>query len=796
MLLRSVLIYIVCFTYIFANNIVLTQEEKQFLKTHNKFSVHMEDNYIPFSEIDEDGKFVGYCVDYANILASMLGIEFIYNKNENWNQAIDNLKNKKTDIIAQAVNTKQRQSFALFTKDYMRYHQSIAIKNNKKHLNTLEKLQHHKVGIVSGYYFEDIIKRVYPNIELIGFPNNKTLLNAILLDEIDAVIATHQVIQHDINSLLLKNIISVPMLDNNDIAQTIEAFAIAKNLPLLHSSLEKALNNISKKEIAKLKLKWFGNEIKNKKNAIQFLDLEKKYLIDKEQITMCIDPDWMPFEMFDENNNHIGISKDYFDIFQKELSIPIKVIKTNSWSETLQFAKSRKCDIISLAMETKSRKKYMNFTTPYLSVPLVLATKSNVSFIDDLNQLRNKDIGIVKGYALTEILKEKYPNMNIIEIDNNIIGLEKVATGDFFGFIGSIADIGYVFQTTNINDLKIVGKFKDRWELGIAIRNDDLVLLNIFNKMVNNISKDKKQQIFNKYIAIKYEKGFDYTFFWQLTIGFILSLLVLIIFILKQRKFKNEIELLNKNLELKMTQEIEKNRQKDKMIFNQSKHASMGEMIGNIAHQWRQPLNRINLSLAVIEDIIKEPNVDKKMVESKIINSQKNLQYMSDTIEDFVNFFRPEKQILKFNILETINKATYLLENRLKAINLTISCKEDIEITSYENELVQVMLIILNNALDNFELKENKNKNIRIIVSEIDDTILMELKDNGGGISKENSTKIFEPYFTTKFKSEGAGIGLYMAKTVIEDSMSGKLMMNSIGDETVFTIKLKIEKEK
>lgn len=226
---------------------------------------------------------------------------------------------------------------------------------------------------------------------------------------------------------------------------------------------------------------------------------------------MCIDPDWMPYEKFDETGNHIGITSDYFKIFQKELGIPIKAIKTKTWSESIEAAKQRKCDIYSLAMETPKRKEYMNFTTPYLSFPLVLATQLNVPFMDNVKYLQNKKVAIVTGYAFNEIIREKYPNIQVVDVKNIEEGLQKVVNGELFGFIGTLASVGYMFQKEFIGELKIAGKFDETWELGIGVRNDEPLLLDIFQKAIEHLTPQLKQDILNKHIAIRYENKTDYT---------------------------------------------------------------------------------------------------------------------------------------------------------------------------------------------------------------------------------------------------------------------------------------------
>ena len=265
----------------------------------------------------------------------------------------------------------------------------------------------------------------------------------------------------------------------------------------------------------------------------------------------------------------------------------------------------------------------------------------------------------------------------------------------------------------------------------------------------------------------------------------------MIFFLFRQNRLKKEIENLNKNLEMRIHDEVEKNRQKDQTIYRQSKLASMGEMIANIAHQWRQPLNRVNLSLGVIYSIITDDIIDKELIIKKIETSQKNLCYMSDTIEDFANFFRPDKERKEFYIKNVHESIIKLLDNKLDGISFNYDDKNEIKIKSYENELLQVFIIIINNALDNFIIREIKNPRIDIFIKSKKDTIEIDIFDNGGGIPSENIDKVFDPYFTTKFKSEGTGIGLYMAKMIIEDSMDGKLLLKVIGNETIFSIKLK-----
>uniref|UniRef100_UPI004047F794 diguanylate cyclase n=3 Tax=Aliarcobacter sp. TaxID=2321116 RepID=UPI004047F794 len=279
-------------------------------------------------------------------------------------------------------------------------------------------------------------------------------------------------------------------------------------------------------------------------NKFYLTPIEKEYLKKKNIIKMCVDPDWMPFEKI-EKEQHIGMAADYFNIIKKTTNLNVQLVKTNTWSESLEFAKQRKCDILSFLMATPDRKKYLDFTSSYLKIPVVMATKTDVPFINDFNSLKGKKIGIPKGYAFIEILKVDYPDLTIVEVDNIDDGLKKVVQGELYGYIGTLATIGYSFQKKFTGELKISGKFDGTWDFSVGVRNDEPILLNIFQKAVDSIDKEFEQEILNKWLAINYIKEIDYSLVFKVIGIFILILLIVLFFYLKQMKLKMQLKLLS-----------------------------------------------------------------------------------------------------------------------------------------------------------------------------------------------------------------------------------------------------------
>ncbi|PID72190.1 MAG: hypothetical protein CSB34_03810 [Desulfobulbus propionicus] len=237
------------------------------------------------------------------------------------------------------------------------------------------------------------------------------------------------------------------------------------------------------------------------KHGLQLSLEEKEYLVQKGVIKMCIDPDWMPYEK-NENGKHVGMSADYFKLLQKSIGTPVEIVPTSTWTESLEYGKARKCDIFSFIMSTPERLKYLDFTENYFETPLVIATEFHQPRISNIAELPDKPIGIVKGYAYGEIIRAKYPDIDLVDVDNVNDGLEKVEQGRLYGFIDTLASVGYYIQRNHIGLVKISGKFQETWQLGIGTRRDEPLLQSIFNKAIATILPEDYQKILNKWVAV------------------------------------------------------------------------------------------------------------------------------------------------------------------------------------------------------------------------------------------------------------------------------------------------------
>ncbi len=239
--------------------------------------------------------------------------------------------------------------------------------------------------------------------------------------------------------------------------------------------------------------------------------------------------------------------------------------------------------------------------------------------------------------------------------------------------------------------------------------------------------------------------------------------------------------------EYELQQDVE---HKNIMLVQQNKLVSMGEMIANIAHQWRQPLNTLGLLIQKMGIYYKQGLLDMQTIDDNIFEAMELMNGMSETIDDFRNFFCNERVLEHFDIYEAILKSVTIIKPVLdsKNIKFVIQTQGEHVITGYKNEFFQVMLNLLNNATEALVIDKIEVPKITVNIAHKDSHIDICICDNANGISYTNIDKIFDPYFTTK--ENGTGLGLYMSKIIIEEHMKGKIMVKNSVFGTIFTIRL------
>lgn len=272
---------------------------------------------------------------------------------------------------------------------------------------------------------------------------------------------------------------------------------------------------------------------------------------------------------------------------------------------------------------------------------------------------------------------------------------------------------------------------------------------------------------------------------------------------LRLARAEQELMRINRDLERRVAEETQKRRDSEQLLIQQSKMADMGQLVGIIAHQWKQPINAIYLLIQNLKEAHLHGELDLNYMEESVDKAASIIHFMSQTVDDFRTFFRPSREKVTFDVRESVRKVLNILQGVLydRSIKVEITNPDFAPppVCGYKTEFEQVILNIVNNAkdaiYDRIKRGEMESDAGRIIITfaEEKDTSLLFIADNGGGIPEAIIDRIFDSYFTTKGEDKGTGIGLYMAKTIIENNMGGKLEVANAKEGAVFSVYMKSE---
>lgn len=525
-------LFILFSLFLNAEEVHLTPQEKEWIAQTPPIRVANHIDYHPYSFFVQN-EARGFLVDYIKLLASKLGAE------------VEFITAQKSALEAQFANGHLDAMMPVFSKEIsltpyittdslttVKY--SFVTRKPETNIRTLEDLRGKKLAVRDDWRRMNFVQEYYPQIQIMRYPTSKDALEAVAFGLADASIEDFFVANYIMNRYMLGNLHTTNQSKCDTTSDDSLRMGFSQSAEKWVKLFNRAIASVSEEERYSLHQKWFQYLQNTTPATLTLTTNERQHLDNLGKVRMCIDPDWMPLES-NQDGEHIGMSRDYMNLIQEKIGIPIQMVPTKTWLESIEKAKSRECDIYSLAMPTPERKLYMNFTEPYLKVPLVLATRPDELFFSDISLINDKAIGIVKGYAYGEILKVKYPDMDFVEVTNVNEGLLKVHQKELFGFIGTLATIGYTIQKEYTGQLKITGKFDEFWELGVGVRNDDPILLLAFEKAIASIDPQEHQQILNKWISVQYQKETDYTMLLQV-LGVVA--LVLVYFLIRQRELK------------------------------------------------------------------------------------------------------------------------------------------------------------------------------------------------------------------------------------------------------------------
>lgn len=495
-------------------NLQLSDLERNWLAEHPVVRVGIDADFEPYSFADEDG-FDGIVPDYLSVLEGLLNVRFQAVSGLSWSDIIERAQSREIDMIATAARLKERESYLTFSDFLLPTPIVIMTRENQKaEFSDPSDLAGRKMALVHGYAAGKRARQDYPDAIAMMYDTPRDALIAVASGEADAYIGVLATNAYLVRKHGLGNLVVASRYGNNVDGQR---FAIRDDWDILRSAIDKALAAVSTQDHSLLVKSWAPNlEIPNYKPTKLVIGArEQAFIASGKPVRMCVDPDWMPYERIDANGKHVGIAADYIEMFADTLGIKVELVPTESWAQSEEYAQARKCDILSMLNKSERRSEFLNFTDPYIIAPIVIVAHQSAPYIDGLESLSGKTFAMVKGYVYEDILKQQYPSIELVYVENMDEALRKVSSGEIYATMGSLYIISTQVQKLGLSDVKIAGHTELTNEFRVGVRNDDPIMLSLFQKAVLQADEQRESEILRKWVAVNIEQPFDYDLLWK-----------------------------------------------------------------------------------------------------------------------------------------------------------------------------------------------------------------------------------------------------------------------------------------
>ena len=781
------------------NNIVkFSQDERAWIEK-NEVIVGIENTkpYIYFDETTQDIE--GLYADIFKIVLKNTGLQVKYVEGS-WAELLQKFKEKKIDILPATFYKKSREDFGNFTTEFYKVREYGYTQKEKKHIKSFKDLQNRKVAIVKSYATIDKIKERYPNINIIETANLDESMRLLSTQKVDAIIDYHLVVENYIRENLVLGLKSISQNDLSSIS--VHFFSILEK-PILNTILQRGLESISREERNTLLNSWFRTPFEKEIDPLSLTNKEKLFLKKHPKIRFRVRTNRPPFE-FDDNGKASGIVVEYVKKSATNMGLDVEFIFDNSdvksAYETISTTQKR-FDSLLYAVKNKDIENNFSFGGEFLSYPLMIIINKSGKYLTSMNDLTNRTVVLEEGFAINKWLKEDYPFVNIRNVSDTEEALRLVNTNKDLVYIGNLAVANYLSTFGGLDNIKISAPTPyENIQYSFIAPKKWPELASILTKGFKKIKPVEHTNIQQKWFSLQTIEKTNYDLLWKIVA---LGFLIIIWILWWNRKItiekdKTKIALLElQKAQLSLKNKIKEQLEQQQLLLNQSKIASMGEMLANIAHQWRQPLSVISTASTGLLVEKQFHAISDEKLEKTMNTINEHAQYLSTTINTFSDYIKSNKEIQRVLLHERIQIAINIVEATFKnhyiALETNLHEEENIEMDLAVGELSEAVINILNNAKDAIIQNKIENPLVKINLQRVVNTAIISIEDNAGGIPSDIISKIFEPYFTTKHQTQGTGLGLHMSYKIVTESLNGTIKVSNTNEGAKFIIELPLK---
>ncbi len=512
----------------------LTREEAAWLREHPVLRLGVDPAWPPYEFIDSAGRYSGIAADYVNLISGRLGIAMEVQPGLSWEQVLAGLQEKTLDLSPAITLTPERTRYLLFTQPYIKYSVAVVTRLDHGSVEGLTSLAGRNVALVKGYSFTELTLASQSDIIPVYVDTVLDGLNKVSNGEAEAIVS-------DLPALIYKiseyNFLNLKVAGIAPFETEGQRVGVRDDWPILVSILDKALASITPEEHQQIRRRWISLQ----PMGSFFFDLtreEHEWLANHPVIRNATDPAWAPIEFLDENGRPGGITSEYLRELEQMLHVRFETPREMSWSQMMEALREGRLDMGSCVRNTPQRRSYMHFTEPYISIPTVIFTRTDVNYAD-LTTLKGQPVAVVEGYAVQEFLAEEYPEIVLVPVRNLEHGLKILSEGKAYAFIDALAPGSYALNRLGLRSIHVAGETPFRYDMSMAASKQEPVLASILQKAIRAIPEAERTRFFEKWATVPMAYRSDYSLIWRILAG---AAVLLLVFFYWNRRLSVEVD--------------------------------------------------------------------------------------------------------------------------------------------------------------------------------------------------------------------------------------------------------------
>ena len=748
-----------------SNQIKLSSEQQDWLTKHPKIRIGIMNAWPPMDYVDSNGKPQGIGVKFIEALNQRLGnqLEIVPGL---WKENIKGVKEKTLDALMDITPRPDREEFVHFTKPYIEVPHLIYTRKGAPAVNALSDLAGKTVGIEKGFFIGKVLSEKYPTIKVKEFVNTGDALDALSKKVVGAYVGNRAVANYIIENELITNVIAQGKIKETS---SVNAIGVRKDWPVLRDILQQVLDDISPEERKKIiNIDPKENGLYDLKNELfnRLTKAERDWLDKKQVLRLGVDSAWPPIEWIDKQGQYQGMTSDYIKFISEITGLKFTKADAMPWVDVIKKSKKNELDVLPAVAVTPERQKYLNFTSTYLSFPLVIFSRDDDSFITDIHDLYGKRVGVENGYSSQSLLQQDHPEIELVNFDTTQNILSALSIGKIDAYVGNLTVAAYLIKKEGLTNIKVTAPTNYKFDLSMGIRKDRPELLSILNKTLLVMSEEQRNDIRQRWLKLNYKVGVDYDIVINASIITAIIIVLILFWVLFIQRQKEKLQFAKAetdaaNAKLKELDQL-------KSMF-----------IASVSHELRTPLNAvIGFSSVMMNGLYGELS-EKYLDYTTRIN--KSGQHLLSLITDIIDISKIESgnldiELEDFELVEVVDEAINNLQQLAdsKGLKLTNKVKQKILLHTDKRRLFQTILNFVSNAV-----KYSEKGEVTVSAEDLGDSVVFNVKDTGVGISEDDMTRLFEPFerFESHIsvKAGGTGLGLYLTNKIVTEMLKGEI---------------------